>query len=224
MTTTASSRSALLLGATGLVGGHCLSLLLDDPAYERVAVLGRRPVDRAHPKLEQFGVDFDRLDAHASVFEVDDVFCCLGTTIRKAGSQAAFRRVDHDYPLAAARLACERAADRFLLVTAMGADPNSRIFYNRVKGEVERDVSVLPFRAVTILRPSLILGERADRRPAEAAAQVVMGALGFAFAGPLRKYRAVGGDAVARAMVRLAKDDFHGVRVVESDEITRLGA
>ncbi|HEU0051777.1 MAG TPA: NAD(P)H-binding protein [Longimicrobium sp.] len=218
------ARSALLLGATGLVGGHLLDLLLADDAFARVIVIGRRPVDRSQPKLEQRTADFARLEEHADAFAADDVFCCLGTTIRAAGSQEAFYRVDHDYPLAAARLASERGAKRFLLVTAMGASPGSRVFYNRVKGEVERDVSALPFEGIAILRPSLILGERAERRPAEAAAQVAGRALGFLFAGPLRKYRAIEAGTIARAMVRLAKEDARGVRVVENDELLELGA
>ena len=217
-------RSALVLGGTGLVGGHLLDLLLADDAFARVVALGRRGAGRRHAKLEERTADFERLEAAGDAFAVDDVFCCLGTTIRAAGSREAFRRVDHDYPLAAARLASGRGARRFLLVTALGADAGSRVFYNRVKGEVERDVAALPFGGVALLRPSLILGERSGRRPAEAAAQAVFGALGFLFAGPLRRYRAVPARAVARAMVRLAKDGFDGVRVVENDEIARLGA
>src|SRR5215218_129038 len=173
------ARTALVLGATGLVGGLCLDLLLEDPAWSRVTVVARRSSGRTHPRLAEVVADFERLEEHAEAFAVDAVFCCLGTTIRKAGSREAFLRVDHDYPVAAARLASARGARRFLLVTALGADAGSRVFYNRVKGEVERDVSALPFEGVALLRPSLILGERAGRRPAEAAAQVVMGALGF---------------------------------------------
>lgn len=220
----APARSALVLGATGLVGGHCLDLLLADAAWERVTTLGRRPVAREHPKLEQRTADFDRLAEHAEAFAADDVFCCLGTTIRAAGSREAFRRVDHDFAVAAARLASERGARHFLLVTALGADPASRVFYNRVKGETERDVSGLPFFAVSILRPSLILGERADRRPAEALAQRVAPLLSPLLAGPLRRYRAVEARVIARAMTRLAKETAPGVRIVENDELARLGA
>lgn len=219
-----AGRSAVLLGATGLVGGHCLELLLADAAYARVRVVGRRALPREDAKLEQRVVDFDRLEEQADAFAADDVFCCLGTTIRAAGSQEAFRRVDHDYPLAAARLASARGAKRFLLVTAMGADPGSRIFYNRVKGEVERDVSALPFEGVALLRPSLILGDRADRRPAEALAQRLAPALSPLLLGPLRKYRAIDATAIARAMVRLAKEGVRGVRPVESDALAALGA
>ncbi|HEX2203946.1 MAG TPA: NAD(P)H-binding protein [Longimicrobium sp.] len=219
----AAGRTAVLLGATGLVGGHCLELLLGDDAWARVVVVGRRSLGRAHAKLEERVVDFERLEADADAFEADDVFCGLGTTIRAAGSQEAFRRVDHDYPLAAARLASERGAKRFLLVTAMGADPGSRVFYNRVKGEVERGVSALPFEGVALLRPSLILGERADRRPAEALAQRAAPVLNPLLMGPLRKYRAIPAAAIARAMVRLAKEGWRGVRAVESDELAALG-
>ena len=223
MTNSTVSHSALLLGATGLVGGHCLDLLLGDPAFDRVVVVGRRPVDRTHPKLEQRTVDFERLDESADAFGADSVFCCLGTTIKKAGSQEAFRRVDHDYPLAAARIASKRGAKRFLLVTALGADAGSRVFYNRVKGETERDVTALPFEGVALFRPSLLLGERDDRRPAEAAAQAVAPVFNALLFGPLKKYRALDGRVVARAMVRLAKEGWRGVRAVESDEIAELG-
>jgi uncharacterized protein YbjT (DUF2867 family) len=219
----AGPASALLLGATGLVGGHVLDLLLDDPAYSRVVVLGRRPIDRKHPRLRQEVADLGRPQEHAALFAVDDVFCCLGTTIRKAGSQEAFRRVDHDYVVDSARVAAEAGARHYLLVTAAGADAGSRIFYNRVKGEAEAGVRAQPFEGVVILRPSLILGPRAERRTAEAVFQRVAPAVGWMLVGPLRRYRAVDAAAVARAMVRAAKERTHGVRIVESEEIQEIG-
>ncbi|MBW3571192.1 MAG: NAD(P)H-binding protein [Gemmatimonadetes bacterium] len=219
----AAPAGALLLGATGLVGGHVLDLLLHDPAYGRVVVLGRRPVDREHPKLQQHVADLGRLEEHAALFGVDAVFCCLGTTIRAAGSREAFRRVDHDYVVGAARVAAAAGARRYLLVTAAGADPRSRIFYNRVKGQAEEGVRAQPLESVVILRPSLILGDRAERRPGEALAQRVMPALGWMMVGPLRRYRAVDARTIARAMVRLAKARAPGVRTVESDEIQEIG-
>jgi uncharacterized protein YbjT (DUF2867 family) len=221
---TARGRSALVLGATGLVGGHCVELLLADPTWNRVIVVGRRATGRDHPRLVEVVADFARLDEHADAFAVDEVFCCLGTTIRKAGSREAFMRVDHDFPLAAARLASEQGTPRFLLVTAVGADAGSRIFYNRVKGEVERDVTALPFEGVALLRPSLLLGDRAERRPAEALWQRLMPLAAPLLVGPLRRYRALDAADVARAMVRLAREGFRGVRVLESDEIATVGA
>ncbi|HEU0014714.1 MAG TPA: NAD(P)H-binding protein, partial [Longimicrobium sp.] len=209
-------RSALLLGATGLVGGYVLAEALA-AGYGRVAVLGRRKLAQTDPRVEQHVVeDLGRMAEHAEAFRVDDVFCCLGTTLRAAGSREAFRRVDHDHVLESARLAAEQGAKRYLLVTAMGAEAGSRVFYNRVKGEVEDAVRALPLPYVVVLRPSLILGPRPERRPAEAMAQRVAPALNAVLVGPLRKYRAVEARTVARAMVRLAFEDGAGVRVVES--------
>ncbi len=223
MTEHDGGRTALLLGATGLVGSHCLELLLADDAWTRVTVIARRPSGRTHPKLAERVVDFDRLGDAADAFAADDVFCFLGTTIRQAGSQEAFRRVDHDYVVRSAELARAQGARRFLVVTALGADADSRVFYNRVKGEVERDVCAMAFEGTAVLRPSLLLGERAGRRPAEALAQKAAPLLSPLLIGPLRKYRALPGSTVARAMVRLAREGVTGVRVVESDEIAALG-
>jgi uncharacterized protein YbjT (DUF2867 family) len=215
--------TALLLGATGLVGGHVLDLLLADPRYLRVTVLTRRPLARMDPKLDQRTADFDRLEDHAISFAVSDVFCCLGTTIAQAGSQEAFRRVDHDYVVHAARLAAQHGAGRYLVVTAAGANARSRIFYNRVKGEAENAVRALPLEGVVILRPSLLLGERSGTRTGESVAQRVMPALEWMLVGPLRRYRPIHASTVARAMVRLAREQPRGVRVVESDEIQQIG-
>jgi uncharacterized protein YbjT (DUF2867 family) len=215
--------TALLLGATGLVGGHVLDLLLADPSYRRVTVLTRRPLARMDSKLDQRTADFDRLRDHEISFAVDDVFCCLGTTIAQAGSQEAFRRVDHDYVVEAARLAAEHGAKRFLVVTAAGANAKSRIFYNRVKGDAEDAVRALPLEGAVILRPSLLLGERTGQRTGESVAQKVMPALDWMLVGPMRRYRSIHASTVAQAMVRLAKQGTQGVRVVESDEIQQIG-
>jgi uncharacterized protein YbjT (DUF2867 family) len=219
----AAPATALLLGATGLVGGHVLDLLLADPSYRRVTVLTRRPLARMDSKLDQRTADFDRLRDHEISFAVDDVFCCLGTTIAQAGSQEAFRRVDHDYVVEAARLTSEYGARRFYVVTAAGANAKSRIFYNRVKGETEDAVRALPLEGAVILRPSLLLGERAGHRTGESVAQKVMPALDWMLVGPMRRYRSIQASTVARAMVRLAKERPRGVRVVESDEIQQIG-
>jgi uncharacterized protein YbjT (DUF2867 family) len=213
-------RSALLLGATGLVGSQCLDLLLGDDTYSTVRVLARRPLARNHPRLDFHRVDFDRLDDHAPLFRVDDLFCALGTTIAVAGSEAAFRRVDLEYPVRAAELAAEGGAQQLLVVSALGADPTSRIFYNRVKGEMEAAVKRLPYRAVWILRPSLLLGERTEKRGERIAAALAR-PLTPLMAGPLRRYRPVEARDVARAMLRLAKSEGTG-GVVESEEIASL--
>jgi uncharacterized protein YbjT (DUF2867 family) len=214
-------RTAILLGATGLVGSTCLQGLLSNPAYARVIVLGRRRLGGQHPKLEQHVFDFDQLAAHASLLEGDDLYVCLGTTRRKAGSKEAFRRVDFDYTVEAARLGAERGMAKLLLVSALGADARSSFFYNRVKGEAEEAVRSLPFREVHIFRPSLLLGERNDSRPMERAAIAVARGMGFLWSGPLRKYRPVTAEDVADAMIARALGEQPGVHVHENDALHR---
>ena len=170
-----------------------------------------------HPKLEQRVVDFGALDASADWPPVDDVFCCLGTTIKTAGSQQAFRKVDYDYVLALARAGRRAGAKQFLLVSAIGADPASRIFYSRVKGEVERDIRALPYRGVQILRPSFLMGERKESRLAERLGIPVARVLAPLLVGPLRRYRPIHAADVARAMVRIAKEELRGPNVFEYD-------
>jgi uncharacterized protein YbjT (DUF2867 family) len=212
-------RSALLLGATGLVGGHCLDALLADEAYEAVTTLGRRPLGRTHPKLTHHVVDFDRLAEHAGVLTGRDVFCCLGTTIKQAGSRDAFRRVDLLYPREAARLARANGAEQYLLVSALGASSRSPVFYNRVKGEAEEAILEMPFVGTYVFRPSLLLGERDAARPKEQLAEKVLGALSFALRGPLRAYKPIEGRTVARAMVTVAKAAPGGIQIYEPDAI-----
>lgn len=216
-------RTALLLGATGLVGGHCLDLLLNDPAYGKVSTLGRRPLSREHQKLEHHVIDFERLPDFASVMNAQDVFCGLGTTIKKAGSKENFRRVDFTYQYEVARLASEQRAEHLLLVSSLGADARSSIFYNRVKGELEDAVSKLAFNGVSIFRPSLLLGERTEFRLGESVAELPMRYVSFLMVGPLRKYRPVHAHAVAAAMIKIAKEHLTGVNIFESDRIRAMG-
>ncbi|MDQ6829871.1 MAG: NAD(P)H-binding protein [Gemmatimonadota bacterium] len=205
----------LLAGATGLVGRECLALLLADDAFARVVAITRRPLPPA-PRLESHVVDFDRLSEHADLFAVDAIICALGTTIKQAGSEERFRHVDHDYPLTIAKLGLERGAKRFALVSSLGANADSRVFYNRVKGEVERDVLALAYESITIVRPSLLLGDRGELRLGEEIAKR------FAWLIP-GKYRPVQARAVAAALVRAAKNGAPGRRTIESAEI-RSGA
>lgn len=209
------SKTALIVGATGLVGGECLRLFADSPTFARVVTLTRRPLRGTPPaKVESHVIDFERLDAAAEHFRVSHIVCALGTTIKKAGSQARFRRVDHDYPLAAAQLGLRQGARHFLLVSALGANPQSRIFYNRVKGDVEEAIRALPYPSVTIVRPSLLMGEREETRLGEV--------IGKAFArfAP-RRYRPVRARDVAASILRAAQDDAPGVSIIESKDLHR---
>jgi len=215
-------RRALLAGATGLVGRHVLTRLLESDAYESVTLFLRHEIPLSHPKVQQRVVDFDRLSRISSFPMVDDVFCCLGTTMRKAGSEAAFRRVDLSYVGELARLASVSRARQFLLISAMGADPASRIFYNRVKGEAEEAVRRLGFEGTEIFRPSLLSGRREEKRPGERLGLAVARLLSFAMVGPIRKYRAIRADVVADVMVRVALKEPRGVNVFESPRIQLL--
>ena len=218
------TKTALIAGATGLVGGHCLVRLLRAPEYGGVVALTRRPLATTDPKLEQRVVEFDQLGREGFDFpQVDDVFCCLGTTIKVAGSQAAFRQVDFVYVVSLASLALGRGAQQFLLVSSLGANPKSPIFYSRVKGETEAAVSALTFEGRQIFRPSILVGERREQRPGERAGIAVMRGVSFAMLGPLRKYRPIAAATVANAMVRVAVQAPSGVNVYESDVLERLG-
>lgn len=216
------ARTALLFGATGLVGGHCLDLLLRDEAYGKVITPGRRKLALTHPKLEQHVIDFARLTEYSHVMSAQDVFCCLGTTIKKAGSQEAFRQIDFTYPHEIAQLAHRNGASQFLLVSSLGADQNSSIFYNRVKGETEAAISRIPFDSVQIFRPSLLLGEREEFRRGEQLAEKAANIFSFLFVGPLKKYRPIHARAVSSAMVRVAKEQPSGVNFFESEKVHAL--
>ena len=214
----ADGRTALLAGASGLVGGHCLEHLAADPFYSTVIILVRRPVDRAlPPKVQQLVIDFDHLHALPADVRADDIYCALGTTIRQAGSAQAFRKVDLTYPVSLARMTLERGARQFLVVSSLGANPEARVLYSRVKGEMEQAVMSLPFTSVTVFRPSLLLGDRKEFRLGEEVAKR------FAFLTPAR-YKPIAARRVARAMVAVAKTDQRGPRIIESAELQTLGA
>ncbi|MDI1475241.1 NAD(P)H-binding protein [Polyangium sp. y55x31] len=218
-------RTALLAGATGLVGRSCLTRLLEHPEYARVVVLVRRPTGMNHDKLQEIRADFDALGDLASLPAVDDVFVALGTTIKTAGSRPAFYKVDHDYVVSVAKLGKRADARRISLVSSIGADATSMNFYLRVKGEAERDISDLGYECVDILRPSMLLGDRAEHRTGEALATPIMRALSGAMIGPLRAYRAIEARDVGVAMVAgLVSDATAGVRVRTFDDIRRLAS
>lgn len=210
-------RQVLLAGATGLVGGECLDLLAADGTVSGITALVRRPPresTRLAGKVRFAKADFDHLDRQAELFSVDQVICALGTTIKRAGTREAFRRVDFDYPLAIARLALAQGARHFLLVSALGADPKARVFYSRVKGELEEAILALGYPAVTIVRPSLLLGARDEFRLGEEVAKRL------AWATP-QKYRPVQARDVAAALVAAAREDRPGRHWIESVEIGR---
>jgi len=206
-------RRVLLAGATGLVGRHCLDRLLGNDDFSRVVVLTRRPVNQRHAKLVARVIDFERLADYAELFDVDAVLCCLGTTLSKAGSKAAFEKVDYGYVKELATAAINQGVKSFLLISAMGASPYSLAFYSRVKGRAEAVVRALPFPTVHILRPSLLLGARDESRLAEDLVKPAVQLIAPFLGGPLARYRPVHADKVAALMVELAKRDERGSHI-----------
>ena len=206
-------RTAIVAGATGLVGSALLKQLVARKDYSENRVLGRRPPSLEAGKIRFVATDFTRLDALAADLAVDDVFCCLGTTIRKAGSQAAFERVDYHMVVDLARAAKKAGAMRFIVVSAIGSSLKSPAFYPRVKARMEQAVKEVPFESVQIVQPSLLLGRRDEFRPTEWLSQVLSPLLGLFMIGPLKKYRPISGEAVAAAMIELALRGKAGAHV-----------
>jgi uncharacterized protein YbjT (DUF2867 family) len=216
MSTATSARSALLAGATGLIGHALLPLLLAAPHYERVHVLLRRAVLHlpAHPKLQLHQVNFEQLPPLPAV---DDVYIALGTTIKVAGSQAAFRRVDFDAVVNTARAGRAAGAVRLIVVSALGADAHSRVFYNRVKGEMQQAVAALGYASVVIAQPSLLVGDRAAvGQPARAGEEWAARLLRPVARWVPRSVRPIGADVVARSMLRAALEADPGVTLLSS--------
>lgn len=207
------SRTALLAGPTGLVGRLLLQRLLASPEYIAVAALTRRPLGLSHPKLLELHADYDDLGKLKGNLGADDVFCCLGTTLRKAGSRAAFERVDYHMVVDLARAARAAGAKQFLVVSAVGSSKHSPAFYSRVKARMEEAVADAGFDAVHIVRPSLLLGPREEHRFAEDLAQRLAPLIAPLFRGPFKKYRPVSADEVAAAMEQLALSAAKGVKI-----------
>lgn len=212
-------RTALLAGATGLVGGFVLDQLLQDPTYDSVIVLTRKSLGNNHPKLKEVIVNFDQLENYTNDITADVVFCCLGTTIKTAGSQEAFKKVDYEYPLRLAEIAKQNGSKTYLLISALGSSKSSIIFYNRVKGEVEEAIGRLNFEAFHILQPSLIIGERKENRMGEGIAQKLSPVYDALMFGPLTKYKSIKAEQIAKAMTHFSKSDAKGILRHESDEL-----
>jgi uncharacterized protein YbjT (DUF2867 family) len=193
--------NVLLLGATGLTGSHVLKNLLARDEVTTVTALLRRQSELENPKLEQHEIDFDCMDNHAHLFQVDVIICCLGTTIKTAGSRAQFRKVDYGYCLKAAELGRAAGAKAFILMSAIAASSSSTIFYNRVKGELEDAVRQLGYPYLSIYSPSLLLGDRAEKRTAEALGTRLVPVVNHLLIGPLERFRGIEARTVALAMV-----------------------
>jgi uncharacterized protein YbjT (DUF2867 family) len=217
-----NKKSALVLGATGLIGKELVKILNESNQYEKIKLVVRRPIDIESKICEEHIVDFNHLDTYPELFKVSDVFCCLGTTIKVAKTKEAFRKVDYDYPVEAAKLAKENGVQKFLLVSSMGADPKSLFFYSRVKGDVEAALTSLNLPSLHIFRPSLLLGKREEFRLGERLAEKASGVMNKLMVGPLRPYRGIQARKVAAAMAFVAQSNKKGNHVYLSHEMDSM--
>ena len=212
-------KTALVAGATGLTGRQLVNLLLRDDRYQVIKVLSRSPLTTQDPRLKNFVVDFKALQEYADQLAADDVFCCLGTTMKKAGSKPAFEAVDYEYPLSLAHITKAQGASQYLLVSALGADKYSSIYYNQVKGRIEEALCTINFNAIHIFRPSLLLGAREEKRAGEDAAKLFYKLFNFLIP---KKYKSIDASKVANAMLHYARTEQSGIHFHESASLQKF--
>jgi uncharacterized protein YbjT (DUF2867 family) len=212
-----TQKSALLLGATGLTGSYLLQLLIESSEYHTIYVYVRKSIGIQNAKLKEIIIDFDNYEG---TVDADDVFCCLGTTIKVAKTKEAFKKVDLAYPVKIAQLQYHAGSKRFLVISAMGAAADSMFFYSRVKAEMEKLMSNIGYPRLYIFRPALISGDRKEHRSGEKLAAGVNKILNFILVGPLRKYQSVSAIAIAKCMISFANDPgIFGNIIISSDRI-----
>ena len=216
-------KTALIIGSTGLVGSQLLDLLLESNDYNNVIAFTKRDVNIIHPKLVQHIIDFDKPETYKHLVIGDDFFCCIGTTIKTAGNQKAFRKVDFEYPKQFTLYALENKVEQFLLISALGAKANSSNFYLKTKAEFENFLKECDFKSIAIFRPSLLLGDRSQFRFAEKMGAYFMKVFSFAFVGKLKKFKAIESEVLAKALLNVANTTRKGFVIYESDEIQEIG-
>jgi len=216
-----SRKTATVIGGTGLIGGHLMDWLQQDPSFQTVRALVRRPVSFAHSKVEMKLVNFeDHESVKLAIDGSDVIFCAVGTTQKKVkGDKDAYRKIDYDIPVNAARFCAETGCQQFLLVSSVGANSKSNNFYLKLKGEVEEAIQQFSIRSIAIFRPSVLLGKRAEFRLGEKIGQSFMGFFSFFLIGKNEKYRPIEADFVAKAMVQTAKEGNSGTEIFEFEDI-----
>jgi uncharacterized protein YbjT (DUF2867 family) len=213
-------KTAIILGATGLTGGILLEKLLSDTSFTKIKLFSRSPFGIQNPKIEEYLIDLFQLKNETGTFKADVVFCCIGTTKAKTPDSETYRKIDYGIPVATAKLCKQNGIDTFIVISAMGADSNSRMFYNRTKGEMEQDVLAENIPNTYILQPSLIGGKRKEKRLGEQFAQLFMSVFGFLMP---KKYKIIKPETIAKAMVVLANKDYDNSRI-PSDKIKEISA
>ena len=219
-----NERTAVVIGASGLIGGHLVTGLLQDSYFHTVRILVRRTLPFKHAKLQEEIVNFDDIEDYKNKFgKGDSIFCCIGTTQKKVkGDTAAYEKIDHDIPVNAAAIGITLGYKNFTIVSSVGADSSSSNFYLRLKGRIENDITKFAFNSISIFRPSMLLGNRKERRPAEKIVQVLMKGLSFVFIGSLNKYHPIEAKDVASAMIAQSKKPEPGIHIFEYQEIMNL--
>ncbi|OAB27329.1 Uncharacterized conserved protein YbjT, contains NAD(P)-binding and DUF2867 domains [Flavobacterium fryxellicola] len=215
-------KTALIIGSTGLIGSQLLNLLLDSNDYIKVISFVKRDTGIKHKKLTQHIIDFDKPETYKEVVVGDDFFCTIGTTIKSAGSKNAFRKVDFEYPKQFAAFALQHKVNQFLLISSLGADENSSNFYLKTKGEIENFLKNCDFESVSILQPSLLLGNRTEFRLGEKLGAFFMKTFSFLFLGNIKKYKPIESKTVAKALLKIAQTNTKGFKIYESDAIQEI--
>lgn len=216
-------KTALIIGSTGLIGAQLLQLLLGSQEYDKVITFVKRDAGIKHPKLIQYIIDFDKPETYQDFVKGDDFFCTIGTTIKKAGSKLAFKKVDFEYPKQFATIALHHKVKQFLIVSSLGADANAANFYLKTKGEIEAFLKQCTFESVTVLQPSLLLGNRTEFRLGEKIGTFFMKRTSFLFVGSLKKYKPIESETVAKALFTIAQNNRKGFQINESDAIQKIG-
>ena len=217
------NKTALVAGGTGLVGNHLVDYLVDCEDYSEIKVLIRKGSKYYNQHVTLIEVDYDQISEYRKSLHANVVFCCLGTTIKKAGSKKQFYEVDFTYPFQLAQISLENKSEQFNIITSSGANSKSLVFYSKVKGEIENAISNLGMENINIFRPSLLLGKRNEYRMGEQAGAILAKIMNPFLIGKLRKYRAIQAKIVARAMVNVSLESQKGIRIIESDAIQNSG-
>ncbi|HET7001500.1 MAG TPA: NAD(P)H-binding protein [Puia sp.] len=208
-------KKAIVVGATGLIGSQLVEILLATDTYDEVLILVRKKLDTTHPKLTQLAIDFNQIENHSASITGDAVFSCLGTTKAKTPDRNLYYKIDHDYPLRLAKMALANEVKQFHLVSSIGANPNSRTFYIRLKGETERDISALNFYSSFMYEPSMLTGREYETRFGEVFFEELFNVLNHLLIGSWKKYRSVSSATVARTMYELSLKDEPGKWIVQ---------
>ena len=219
-----NEQTAVLIGASGLIGNHLVEQLLHDDYFGTVRVLVRRGLAFNHPKLQQVIVNFNSINDYTTKFGKGNIiFCSVGTTQKKVkGDKVAYEKIDHGIPVNAAQIGVDKDFKKFLIVSSIGANPISNNFYLRLKGKVEKDIKLFPFNSISIFRPSMLLGKRDESRPGEKAGQIFMQAVSFLFFGRFKKYHPASAADVAKAMIAQSKKEEPGIHILEYPEMKEL--